>query len=211
MKRAATTNIIEEIETPLKTNPDRKFSDVEELEEEVEEEEDHPITNQQKQNIYSLVSDGFIDRDGESADKHINLIKKISTFNKNQADVFIECLKASKHIKTHNILSSRILSAISKGVIHPKDEESMSELATNEYINSQISELVGTFLSYFGASSSLVIIFLYSACSHLKYSDMIKKIRNGETDIKIEKSASSPPIQNADVREEPYGKDNIIG
>lgn len=205
-------DVATEIETPLETNEERNFEDVEDADEEEEAEVDNPISQQQRQTIYSLVSDGFIDRDGDSANKYINLVKKISTFNESQANAFIECLRASKHVKTHNILSSRILGAVAKGVIHPEDTEAVNELSSNEFVNSQISELVGTFLSYFGATSSLVIVFLYSACSYLKYSDSLKKYRNGETNNpKSERPSTTPTIQNDNVREEPYGQNNITG
>jgi hypothetical protein len=198
-------NLEAHLNNPLTENEGQGDMAIEDDEFAVDEEEvDKPITNQQKEYIYSL----FAELGSTIDHKWYADVGAVRNLDSKNAAHMIETLEALKAHQFSINASQKILAKLTATLKHPLDYRIEEEVKADKMLNMEFNTLIGKFFSYFGPYKAGVIFGLYI------YSSWTTNWRNEAARDHINNTNQTggnapPPVQRASSKQIPVRKDNI--
>lgn len=153
-------SLTKKLQATLPTSKKRTFTET--FENEVKEEEnDKPITDKTKQDILRIATS--LTKTDPS--KYLPVLEKLNEMSEKEAQLYLECIKASVNYETYGSISLRLISAVAEIVCHPSDDETKLEMINDTTLENLTSQEIGSLMLKAGKAAILFLILFYGATS----------------------------------------------
>lgn len=128
--------------------------------------------------------------------KYIPFLEKINDMSDDEAQTYLECLKASLCTETYGALTTRVIEFLADVIVHPSDIDTKIEMLNDKTLESLISSEVGSILLKAGKAAIVLLLAFYGGTSWARTRlQLFERVTPAPT-----------PLQNDGMREEQIGE-----